>query len=280
MLCIFLFQFLLSCQKSDTGSADTGQVTQVQCILSGLKFAEGPAYYNNKLYFSDIEANTIYTWNATDGLRPFRENSGASNGLYFDKNGNLIACEGGNKRLVSIDQAQNVTIVADSFAKKPFNEPNDLWISPKGDIYFTDPVFTGTSSQDVEGVYCIPASTGKITRVIDDLVKPNGIIGTLDGSILYVADWVGSKIYKYSISTDGTLSNKQIFAEIQADGLSIDAEGNVYAAGSSLMIFNSSGSLFESISIPGTLTNLCVIETSEKVLFATTHTQVYMITMK
>ena len=276
ILCLVLL-LTVSCQKSSTEASDSIQGIQVQCILSGLKFAEGPAFYNNRLYFSDIEANRIYTWNETEGMQVFTENSGAANGLYFNKDGLLFACQGGNRRVVSIDQSHNVTVVADTFDNKPFNEPNDLWISPAGNIYFTDPVFTGTQSQSGQDVYCVLASTGAVMKVIDDLVKPNGIVGTSDGQILYVADWGGSKIYRYSISADGSLGDKQFFAEIQADGLDTDSEGNLYAAGSSLMKYSSSGSVLENTSITGTLTNICVVENNDKVIYATTHSQVYKI---
>jgi len=108
------------------------------------------------------------------------------------------------------------------------------------------------------------------------LVKPNGIIGHSDGTKLYIADYGASKIYQYSISPDGNLNNNQLFANIQADGLTIDNEGNIYAASKSIMKYNSNGEFLESIEISGILTNLCFIET-ENVLYATTHNEVYQI---
>lgn len=271
-----LFQILFSCKNGNESNIDDNE-DQLQCIVSGLQFAEGPAFFNNYLYFTDISANKIYKWNAAEGLHVFKDNSGAANGLYFDNEGKLFVCEGGNKRIVCLDQSLNATIVTDKFNGKPYNEPNDLWISPGGNIYFTDPVYTGTLSQEGEYVYCVHASTGEVTRVIDDLVKPNGIVGNSDGSTLYVADWGASKIYEYEISVDGTLSNMKVFAEIRADGLTIDDEDNIYAAGNLLKEYDPQGNLIMSISIPGTLTNLCFVRTDKKILYMTTHNEVYLL---
>ena len=266
---------LLLCSSCKKDIVETHSASELQCVVSDLQFGEGPAFYNGNLYFSDIKANTIYKWNETSGKTVFRENSGAANGLYFSGQGNLLVCQGGNKRIVSIDPSMKVTVITDSFGGKPYNEPNDLWISPSGNIYFTDPVFTGTQTQDGQFVYCILSASGSVIKVIDDLVKPNGIIGNSSGTILYVADYGASKIYRYSISTDGSLSNKQLFASVQADGLTIDGEGNLYAASSEVMKFNASGTLLESFQVPGTITNLCYTKASTEKLFITTHTALY-----
>lgn len=248
---------------------------QLQKIVSNLLFAEGPAYFNEELYFSDIQANKIYKWNENDGSQTFMNNSGGANGICIDKSGNLIVCQGGNKQIVSIDESQDITVLTDTYNNTPYNEPNDVWVAPNGNIYFTDPLFTGTLSQPGEYVYCLLASSGEVIKVIDDVVRPNGIIGTSDGSTLYVADYGASQIYQYTISSNGTLNNKQVFAGVQADGLSIDTEGNIYAASEDVMIYNSSGELLKTIEIPGTLTNICIVEDEDTIAFITTHNAVY-----
>lgn len=264
-----------SCNKDD---ANENKNTEPQTIVSGLLFAEGPAFYNGSLYFSDIQANKIYKWNESTGSQVFIENSGGANGLYFDVAGNLNVCEGTNKRITSIAQNKTVTVLADKFENKPFNEPNDLWIAPGGNIYFTDPVFSGTLTQTGQYVYCILSSNKQIIKVANDLVKPNGIIGNIEGTELYIADYGASEIYRYSVSPDGTLSNKQLFASVKADGLTVDSQGNIYAASDAIMIYNSQGNLTARIQISGTLTNLCIVETqNQKTLFATTHNEVFKI---
>ena len=196
--------------------------------------------------------------------------------MYFSAGGNLIVCEGANKRIVSIDPSQTVTVITDSFGGKPYNEPNDLWISSSGNTYFTDPVFTGTQTQDGQNVYCVLAATGTVIKVISDLVKPNGIIGNSTGTLLYVADYGASKIYRYSISSGGSLANKQLFASVQADGLAIDNDGNLYAASSEVLKFNTNGVLLKRFQVPGTITNLCYSKASTERLFITTHTGLYI----
>ncbi len=262
----------LGCKKEDV---KTENQTELVSLVSGLLFAEGPAYYNGNLFFSDIEASKIYKWSETAGVSLFRQNTGRANDLYFNSQGNLYVCEGGNKRIVAIDANQNVTVITDSYGDKPYNEPNDIWVSPTGNVYFTDPVFTGTLTQDGQNVYCVLASTGKVIKVISDLVKPNGIIGNTAGSMLYVADFGASKIYQYSITSNGSLENKLLFADIQADGLTIDNDGNVYTASKEVMKYSTKGVFLESYPVTGTITNLCFVNTTKK-LFITTHTQLFI----
>jgi gluconolactonase len=262
----------IACKEHADQSPD---VTTPEIIADNLLFAEGPAYLGGNLYFTDIEANKIYRWNRSSGLEVLKENSGKANGLYFDKNNKLVVCESGNKRIVYISSGSDIAIITDKFGDKPYNEPNDVWISPGGNIYFTDPVFTGTLSQDGQHVYCVIATSGEVIRVADDLVKPNGITGNKEGSLLYVADYGASKIFKYSIRIDGTINNKQLFAAITADGLDTDSDGNVYAASNGIMIYNSSGGLINTIRVPGITTNSCIVEDGTKTIFITTHNTVY-----
>jgi len=266
--------FFFSCKKDDINKNNVKILT----IASNLQYCEGVAYFDSNLYFTDTKANKIYKWNEKDRLQVFKENSGGANGLSFDKSGNLFICESVNRRIISINKNQNITVLASKFDNIPFNEPNDLWIAPNGNIYFTDPVFSGTITQPSENVYCILASNKKTIKVVDDMIRPNGIVGNWDGTELYIADYGDSKIFKYSILTDGTLNNKQLFAEIKADGLTIDNEQNIYVASKNIMIYNSQGESIDSIQIPGTLSNLLYVENNvSKQLYVTTHTQVFRI---
>jgi len=270
--------FVCNSCENDTVKPQDEKEKETLTIAYDLMFAEGPAYYNGILYFSDIQANKIYTWNETQGLQVYKENSGGANGLYLDKSGQLIICEGSNKRITSIDTSGNTTILADEFEGTPFNEPNDVWVASNGNIYFTDPVFSETLSQSGEYVYCILSSNKQIIKVADDLVKPNGIVGNADGTKLFIADFGASKIYQYVISADGTLNDKKLFTDVQADGLTIDTEENVYAASKSIMIYNSDADYINSIDVDETLTNLFYAETeNSKLLFVTTHSNVYQI---
>ena len=181
---------------------------KVEKLAGGFKFTEGPAAdAQGNIFFSDIPNNRIHKWSSDGKLSTFRENSGGANGLYFDKKGNLLACEGTGRRLVSIDPTGNVTVLADKYQGKQFNSLNDLWIDRTGGVYFTDPRYGGRDDmeQDGEHVYYLSPDRKKLIRVIADLVKPNGVIGTADGKKLYVADHGGKKTFVYDINKDGTL---------------------------------------------------------------------------
>jgi gluconolactonase len=277
LISLLISLLICSCKKEDANDVLAGESLM---IADNLLFAEGPVYHNNHLYFSDIQANKIYRWDESNGLSVFIENSGGANGLFFDAFGNLVVCEGSNKRISLFDVDRNEVLVADSFENSPFNEPNDLWISPNGNIYFTDPVFSGTLTQPCEDVYCILSSNHQIIKVAGDLLRPNGIIGNYSGTNLFIADYGASEIFRYTISEDATLTNKEPFADIQADGLTIDGEDNLYAAGQSIMIFDPEGSLTASMEVSGTPTNLYYTEKDNvRFLFVTTHHSVVRITL-
>ena len=253
--------------------------TQPRKIAAGFKFAEGPAAdKNGNIYFTDILNNRIHKWSTSGKLSVFVENTHMSNGLYFDHNGNLIACAGGAGKLLSIDPKGNVTTLADNFEGKPFNSPNDLWIDPKGGIYFTDPRYFGGREnlpQPGEYVYYISPNGKEIKRVIDDLVRPNGLAGTPDGKILYVADQGGNKTWVYRINSDATVTDKKLFADQTCDGMTIDECGNVYLTIKGVNIYSPSGKLLKSIDLPKSTTNVCFSGTNNRTLFITTRNALY-----
>ena len=151
--------------------AESGNVVapgaKVVKLAGGFKFTEGPAAdAQGNVFFSDIPNNRIHKWSLAGGLSTFREDSGGANGLFFDKSGSLLACEGGRRRLVSINQQGRVTVLADEYQGKRFNSLNDLWIDQKGGIYFTDPRYGNRDGmeQDGEHVYYLSPDRKKLTR--------------------------------------------------------------------------------------------------------------------
>jgi sugar lactone lactonase YvrE/formylglycine-generating enzyme required for sulfatase activity len=251
-------------------------------LADGFQFTEGPAAdAEGNVFFTDIPANRIHQWSVDGQLSTFRENSGGANGLFFDKDGNLLACEGDNGRLVSINPQGNVTVLADKYDNKPFNKPNDLWIDPKGGIYFSDPVYgRAPVVQDGEHVYYLTPDRKSAIRVIDDLVRPNGIIGTFDGKTLYVTDHGAKKTYRYNINDDGTLSDKTLFAPIGADGMTIDSEGNIYLTENGVLVYDSAGNQIETIDVPQRPANVCFGSADGKTLFITARESIYSIRMR
>jgi len=155
-------------------------------MADGFNFTEGPAAdAEGNVCFTDIPNSRIHKW--SDGeIYVFQENSQQANGLAFDLQANLIACKHGSRAIVSIDPQGNETVLADTYKGKKLNSPNDLWIDAKGGIYFTDPRYGNRDGvvQDGEHVYYLTPGGKKLIRVIDNLIKPNGLIGTPDGKIL------------------------------------------------------------------------------------------------
>jgi len=256
---------------------------KVEKLTGGFKFTEGPAAdAMGNIYFSDIPNNRIHKWSLDGKLSTFREDSGGANGLFFDKERNLIACEGGGRQLVSIDPKGNVTVLADKYEGKRFNSLNDLWIDPKGGVYFTDPRYGNRDNmeQDGEHVYYLAPDRKKLIRVVDDMVRPNGIIGTPDGKLLYVTDHGGDKTFVYTINKDGTLSNKKLFAEEGSDGMTIDNEGNVYLTTKAVAVYNKKGQKIEEIQVPEQPANVTFGGKDRQTLFITARTSLYSLKMR
>jgi gluconolactonase len=259
---------------------------KVEKLAGGFKFTEGPAAdAQGNIFFSDIPNNRIHKWSSdpgAPGLSTFRESSGGANGLYFDKKGNLLACEGTGRRLVAIDPTGNVTVLADKYEGKQFNSLNDLWIDRTGGVYFTDPRYGGRDDmeQDGEHVYYLSPDRKKLIRVIADLVRPNGVIGTPDGKRLYVAGHGGKKTFVYDINEDGTLSNKKLFAPEGSDGMTIDNQGNIYLTTDVVAVYNSKGEKIETIQIPETPANVTFGGKDKRTLFITARTSLYSVRMR
>ncbi len=262
----------------DSGSSvSSGALTLVS---DGFAFSEGPAAdTSGNLYFSDILANRIYERSPGGVLTVFTEDLQGPNGIFFDLDGSLLVCEGGSNCLVDIDAPGDVTVVANVYDDALFNEPNDLWVSPDGGIYFTDPVYFGSRVQDGEHVYYLPPDRGSVVRVIDDMVRPNGIVGTAAGDLLYVTDHGAGQTFRYAVESDGTLSDRQVFASVGADGMTIDTDGNLYLCENEILVYDAAGNHIESISVPEQPTNACFGGTDGKTLFVTTRSAVYSMQM-
>jgi gluconolactonase len=269
---------------------------KVEKLAGGFKFTEGPAAdAQGNIFFTDISNNRIHKWSLDGTLSTFREDSGGANGLFFDKKGNLLACEGGRRRIVSIDAKGNVTVLADKYDNKQFNSPNDLWLDPQGGVYFTDPYYGPATDLEQKGqyVYYLSPDRKKLIKVIDDLLKPNGIIGTSDGKFLYVTDHGGDKTFIYTINPDGTLSDKKLFAAESSDGMTIDNIGNIYLTSMSsstlshydtgpnpVSVYNSKGEKIETILIPERPANVCFGGPDKQTLFITAQTSLYAVKMR
>ena len=243
-------------QTAKPGTGIVAPGAKLVLLADGFKFTEGPAAdAKGNVFFTDQPNNRILEWSVDGKLSVFKKDAGRSNGLYFDEAGNLYACADLNNQLWEISPSGKVSVLVKDYKGKKLNGPNDLWVHPNGGIYLTDPFYKrdywtrGPMEQDGQDVYYLSPDHKKLTRVIDDLEQPNGIIGTPDGKRLYVADIKGNKTYTYRINADGTLSDKKIFVEMGSDGMTIDDEGDVYLVGKGVTVFNSQGEKIDYIAI-------------------------------
>lgn len=255
-------------------------------LADGFVFTEGPAVdADGNVYFSDVRDSKTYKWTIGEGLSTFQEDSGNANGLFFDTDGNLLACESGNRRITRISMDGRVTVLAESYDGKRLNSPNDIWPDSRGGIYFTDPRFfdqTGVE-QDGNHVYYIPPDGGPVIRVVDNLDAPNGVLGTADGRQLYIADHgpnVGRDLtYLYDIQPDGSLANRQLFASIGSDGMTSDEHGNVYLTEDGVKVFSPDGQQIASIPVPELPSNVVFGGPDRRTLFITARTGFYALQM-
>jgi len=278
---------LVVCAITAIVSAQSQSVTApgaaVRKLAGDFRFTEGPAADAlDNIFFTDIPNNRILKWSPDETLSTFREDAGGANGLYFDKGGNLLVCEGSGQRLVSVAPDGTVSALADKYKGKPFNSLNDLWIDPKGGVYFTDPRYGNRDNlpQNGEHAYYLMPDGKKVIRVIDDMVRPNGLIGTPDGKRLYVTDNGDRKTFAYTINTDGTLTDKTLFCSEGSDGMTIDNQGNVYLTTSVVAVYNAEGKKIEEITIPEHPANVTFGGPDGKTLFITARTSLYSVPMR
>lgn len=253
----------------------------LQKLAGELQFGEGcAADAQGNVYFSDIPASRTLKWSVDGKLSTFRTDTGGANGQCFDRQGNLIVCESDRGRLVTVDPAGQVAVVVDQYQGKRFNKPNDLWVDPQNGIYFTDPLYgRGAKTQPGEYVYYLKPDRKTVVCVIDDFVRPNGLVGTPDGKTLYVSDHGAKKIYAYDVKPDGTLANKRLFAPVGADGMTMDDAGNLYLCVDAVQVYDATGKKVGTISTPEQPTNVCFGGADAKTLFITTRPAFYAIRM-
>jgi gluconolactonase len=251
-------------------------------------FTEGAAVdKKGNVFFTDQPNNKIWEYDLNGKLTLFLDSAGRSNGMMFDGKGNLVACADEHDQLWSISPDKKIKVLMKNYQGHRMNGPNDLWIDAAGGIYFTDPYFQRPywdrthSDLDGEKVYYLPK--GKTAPVVaaDNIVKPNGIVGTPDGKYLFIVDAGASKIYKYRISGAGHLTDTSVFVEKRADGIVLDERGNLYLAGDGVTVYNPAGKKVAHISIPEKWTaNLCFGGKEKKDLFITASQGLYVISMR
>ena len=278
--------FNMQIKQSDTTGIIAAGAT-LQLVSNQFAFTEGPAVDKaGNLFFTDQPNDKIWQCKLDGSLSVFLEKSGRSNGLYLDTAGNIIACADEKNEVWCISPSKKITVLYQAPESRRLNGPNDLWIDAAGGIYLTDPYYQRpywTRKKPVlekENVYYLPHGKKKLMVVDDKLKQPNGIVGTPDGRHLFVADIGDNKTYKYEIQPDGRLKNRTLFVEKGSDGMTLDANGNLYITGDGVTVFDADGKEIEHIAVPAKWTgNVCFAGKDKETLFITASEALYTLQM-
>ncbi|THB81360.1 MAG: SMP-30/gluconolactonase/LRE family protein [Desulfobacteraceae bacterium] len=275
--------------------------SSLEKIQGGFRFLEGPAWhpYEAHLVFSDILGNALFR--LTEGnlgddhtIDLIRENSYLANGNTYDRQGRLLSCEHGTSRVTRLEADGSQTIVASHYQGKELNSPNDIVVSSKGIIFFTDPN-SGRSirygiprEQELgfQGVYALQPP-GKMTIVVDDFSKPNGLCLSLDETRLFVNDTDRQHIRVFDLTTDLKVKNEDLWAELigdepgVADGMKLDSKGNLYCCGpGGIHIFNPNAELLGRILTPEVTANFAWGGKNLSTMYLTASTGLYRLAFK
>jgi gluconolactonase len=277
----------------------TVPIAEVEELYSECRWTEGPVWFNehSTLVWSDIPNRRLLRWIEGSGVSVFRTETNFTNGNTRDLQGRLVSCEHGGRRVTRTEPDGSLTVIADSFAGKRLNSPNDVVVKSDGTIWFTDPNY-GIMS-DYEGykadmeqdgcyVYSVNPDSGTIQVVADDFIKPNGLAFSEDEKILYIADSGRSHdpagphhIRALDISDDNTLSNSRIFCEVDPgvpDGFRVDIHGNVWSScQDGVICFDKQGTALGKIKIPQMVSNLTFGGIRKNRLFITATKSVYAV---
>jgi gluconolactonase len=273
---------------------------RLEKLYEGCRWAEGPAYFpaGRYLIWSDIPNDRMLRYDETSGaVSVFRNPSGYSNGNTVDRQGRLISCEHGHRRVSRTEHDGTITVIASHYQGKRLNSPNDVVVQSDGTIWFTDPAY-GIDS-DYEGhkdeseigachVYRVDPHSGEIKIVADDFVRPNGIAFSPDERRLYVADTGATHVKDgprhirvFDVSDDGRLSGGKVFATLTAglfDGMRLDEAGRIWtSAGDGVHCYDPDGTLLGKILVPEAVANVVFGGVKRNRLYICATTSLYAI---
>jgi gluconolactonase len=232
----------------------------IQKLAEGFDWSEGPVWMGDHLLFSDVPMNMVFRWDEHSGIAIAFQPSGytgktprggepGSNGLARDREGRLILCQHGDRRVVRREKDGRFVTIADQHRSRRLNSPNDVVVKSNGDIYFTDPPYGLVKNVDdpakelpFQGVYRWSASDARVTLLTSELSRPNGLAFSPDEKTLYVAnsDPTNAVWMTFPVNGDGTLGKGRVFFNATAmtrgkkglpDGMKVDVRGNLWATG-------------------------------------------------
>jgi gluconolactonase len=280
--------FARSDEKPIEGIGPAGKIEKVDAKFD---FTEGPLWMDDSLYFSDIPKQRIYRL-ASDGKpQVFVENSQHANGLFGHANGEIYACQMDGRLAAYSHDGKQERVLAEKFNNLRFNAPNDLVIDRDGGVYFTDPAFRAPIPlpQVKTCVYYLTPS-GEVSRLVDDLTNPNGVILSPDEKTLYVIPSGQPEMMAYPIESPGKLGAGHVLCKLTqaedqrkrgGDGVAMDRQGNLYIASMiGLQVVTPGGKMLGIIRLPEQPSNATFGGKDMKTLFVTARTSVYKIPMQ
>jgi gluconolactonase len=273
---------------------------QLDLLSEGGRWVEGPAYFpaGRYLIWSDIPNDRIMRWDETTGTTGvFRYPAGYTNGHTVDRQGRLVSCEHGGRRVSRTEFDGTITTIADNYQGKRLNSPNDVVVKSDGSIWFTDPAYGidtdyegHKSPMEVDGcyVYRVDPSTGDIKVVADDFVRPNGIAFSPDESNLYICDTGATHVENgprhirvFDVAADGSLSGGDVFATCTNglfDGFRFDSDGRLWtSANDGVHCYDPDGTLIGKVIVPGPVSNVVFGGIKRNRLFMTATTCIYAV---
>ncbi|MDT0344395.1 SMP-30/gluconolactonase/LRE family protein [Streptomyces litchfieldiae] len=278
-----------------TGKCHAGD-SRLETLHDGCRWAEGPLYVpaGRYLIWSDIPNDRMLRWDETTGqVGVFRSPAGHPNGNTLDREGRLITCEQGNRRVTRTEHDGSLTVIADRFQGKRLNSPNDAAVKSDGSIWFSDPDFGITS--DYEGhraeseigacnVYRVDPASGEVRLVADGFSGPNGLVFSLDESRLFVSDSRANHIRVFDVREDGTLSDGDVFTECSIgnfDNIRFDDGGRLWAAAMSggVHCYDPDGTLLGRLLVPDVVANIRFGCAKRNRLFIAADTALYSLVM-
>ncbi|HEX6211981.1 MAG TPA: SMP-30/gluconolactonase/LRE family protein [Methylomirabilota bacterium] len=264
----------------------------IEQLGTGFLFTEGPVWHpaGKFLLFSDMPGDHLRRWSATDGVSTFRKPCNMSNGLTYDRQGRLIACEHASSQVTRTEADGRIVPLATHYQGKQLNSPNDVVCRSDGGIYFSDPPYGRATFYGVErpqelpfqGVYRVGADARSPVLLVDDFDRPNGLCFSLDESHLFVNDTARRHIRVFDVRPDGTLGGGRLWAETRGeapgapDGMKLDSAGNVYCCGpGGIHVFDPDATLLEVIAVPEYTANFAWGDDDLRSLFITASTSLY-----
>ncbi len=268
-------------------------------LATGFDWVEGPVWFGdaNCLLFSDIPNNRILRWSPDMGISTYRAPSNFANGHTRDRQGRLVSCEHGTRRVTRTDHDGQITVIADGFGGKRLNSPNDVVVKSDDSIWFTDPhygIMTNYEGHKSEqelpcNLYRVDPSTGDMRVMVGDGNCPNGLAFSPDEARLYMADTGRmhhndpTHIRAFDLADGGALTGGDVFHVIDpgvSDGFRVDSDGNIWSsAADGVHCISPSGALLGKILVPELVSNVCFGGRAKQVLFITATTSVYSISL-